>query len=251
MSPRSPSVNEELRRRSKERLLQAAVEVVSERGYEATTLGDIADRAGSARGLVSYYFPGKRHLVQSAVHRLMHRTLEEALEREPRTDDGPERMARAIDAILGLARDRPVLMRQHMAGLLQAEGFLPCPEQRRLAELLSDTVARHGSSKVDSDYPMLRALLMGAVFSALMPGAPMPVETLRAELFKRYRLDWELGVPPGTEVPGGTGAPDRTGRTDAAGATGLPDRADVSRFFATEPAPEPSAPPRRPAPDSA
>ncbi|MGW5213661.1 TetR/AcrR family transcriptional regulator [Streptomyces sp. NPDC004051] len=238
MSPRSPSVNEELRRRSKERLLQAALEVVSERGYEATTLGDIADRAGSARGLVSYYFPGKRHLVQSAVHRLMHRTLEETLEREPRTDDGQERMARAIDAILGLARDRPVLMRQHMAGLLQAEGFLPCPEQQRLAELLRDTVARHGSSKVDSDYPMLRALLMGAVFSALMPGAPMPLETLRAELFKRYRLAWELGVPPGTEAPGGTGTPDRTGRTDAAGAAGAPDRTDVSRFFATEPAPD-------------
>ncbi|CAM5264329.1 HTH-type transcriptional regulator BetI [Streptomyces tendae] len=88
MSPRSASVNEELRRRSKERLLQAAVELVGERGYEATTLGDIADRAGSARGLVSYYFPGKRQLVQSAVHRLMHRTLEEALEREPRTSEG-------------------------------------------------------------------------------------------------------------------------------------------------------------------
>ncbi|MGY1524395.1 TetR/AcrR family transcriptional regulator [Streptomyces sp. MN3] len=220
MSPRSALVNEELRRRSKERLLHAAVELVDERGYEATTLGDIADRAGSARGLVSYYFPGKRQLVQSAVHRLMHRTLEEALEREPRTDDGRERMARAVDAILGLARDRPVLMRQHMAGLLQAEGFLPCPEQRRLAELLSDTVARHGSRDVESDYPMLRALLMGAVYAAVMPGAPMSVPVLRAELFKRYRLDWEMGVPPDPEGTGGTNEKNRT---------------DMARFFATEP----------------
>jgi AcrR family transcriptional regulator len=220
MSPRSASVNEELRRRSKERLLQAAVELVGEHGYDATTLGAIADRAGSARGLVSYYFPGKRQLVQSAVHRLMHRTLEEALEREPRTAEGPERMARAIDAILGLARDRPVLMRQHMAGLLQAEvGFVPCPEQRRLAELLRDTVARHGSRDVDNDYPMLRALLMGAVFAALVPGVPMPVPVLRAELFKRYRLAWELGVPPDAEAPGGT--------CDT----------DLSRFFATGAAP--------------
>jgi AcrR family transcriptional regulator len=216
MSPRSASVNEELRRRSRERLLQAAVELVGEHGFEATTLGDIADRAGSARGLVSYYFPGKRQLVQSAVHRLMNRTLEEALEREPRTEDGRERMARAIDAILSLARDRPVLMRQHMAGLLQGEGFLPCPEQRRLAELLRDTVARNGSQDVDADYPMLRALLMGAVYAALVPGAPMPVPVLRAELFKRYRLDWALGVPPDTEV--------------ASGGTG---DTDVSRFFAT------------------
>lgn len=122
MSPRSASVNEELRRRSRERLLQATVELVAERGYEATTLADIADRAGSARGLVSYYFPGKRQLLQSAVHRLMHRTLQAALEREPATDDGRELLARAIDAILGLTEDCPVLMRTHMAGILQAEG---------------------------------------------------------------------------------------------------------------------------------
>ncbi|MET8111135.1 TetR family transcriptional regulator [Streptomyces prasinus] len=265
MSPRSASVNEELRRRSKERLLQAAVELVGERGYEATTLGDIADRAGSARGLVSYYFPGKRQLVQSAVHRLMHRTLDEALEREPRTDDGRERMARAIDAILGLARDRPVLMRQHMAGLLQAEGFLPCPEQRRLAELLGDTVARYGSTRVDSDYPMLRALLMGAVYSALVPGVPMPVAVLREELFKRYRLDWGLGVPPDTQVPGGTctsgpagrsgeagrpAGPNRSSGTAGSDGTDAPDRADVSRFFATGVAPESAVPARRPGPDA-
>ncbi|MEV5490780.1 helix-turn-helix domain-containing protein [Streptomyces bobili] len=204
MSPRSASVNEELRRRSRERFLQAAVELVGERGYEATTLGDIADRAGSARGLVSYYFPGKRQLVQSAVHRLMHRTLEEALEREPRTEDGRERMARAVDAILGLARDRTVLMRQHMAGLLQAEGFVQCPEQRRLAELLRDTVARHGSPDVDADYPMLRSLLMGAVYAMVLPNVGMPLAPLRAELFARYRLDWDQGVPPDAEAPGGT-----------------------------------------------
>lgn len=204
MSPRSASVNEELRRRSRERLLQATVELVDERGYEATTLGDIADRAGSARGLVSYYFPGKRQLLQSAVHRLMHRTLEAALEREPPTDDGRERMARAIDAILGLAVDYPVLMRTHMSGVLQADGFRQCPEQQRLAALLRETVARYGSTDVDADYPLLRALLMGAVFAILLPGVPMPLSRLRAELFQRYGLDWELGVPPGGEPPGGT-----------------------------------------------
>ncbi|TPQ16788.1 TetR/AcrR family transcriptional regulator [Streptomyces sporangiiformans] len=204
MSPRSRSVNEELRRRSREKLLQAALELVSEHGYEATTLGDIADRAGSARGLVSYYFPGKRQLVQSAVHRLMHCTLQEALEREPRTEDGRELMARAIDAILGLTRDHPVLMRQHMAGILQGEGFVRCAEQQRLAELLNDTMARYGSRDAAVDYPMLRALLMGAVYAALVPGVPMSLPVLRAELFRRYGLDWEQGVPPDAEAPDGT-----------------------------------------------
>ena len=204
MSPRSPSVNEELRRRSRERLLQATVELVGERGYEATTLADIADRAGSARGLVSYYFPGKRQLLQSAVHRLMHRTVAAAVAREPHTDDGQEILARAIDAILGLAGDHPVLMRTHMAQILQADGFVACAEQQRLAQVLRSAVVSYGSEDPDADYPLLRAQLMGTVFAQLLPGAPMPLTRLRAELFQRYGLDWGLGVPPGDEPPGGT-----------------------------------------------
>jgi AcrR family transcriptional regulator len=207
MSPRSASVNEEMRRRSRHRLLAATVELVSERGFEATTLGDIADRAGSARGLVSYYFPGKRQLLQAAVHRLMHLTLEEALTRPPAPPEGPrggqELLARAIDAILGLARDRPVLMRAHMAELLRQEGFIQCAEQQRLAALLREAVNRHGSADPDTDYPLLRALLMGAVVAQLLPGAPMPLGRLRAELFSRYELPWEAGSPPGEKPAGG------------------------------------------------
>ncbi|GAA1700558.1 TetR/AcrR family transcriptional regulator [Streptomyces yatensis] len=209
MVPRSPSVNEELRRRSQARLLEATVELVDEHGYEATTLADIADRAGAARGLVSYYFPGKRQLLQTAVHRLMHMELARGLEREPRPEGeetGRELLARAIDAILGLARDRPRLMRTHMAGILTAEGFIQCPEQQRLAGLLRDTVTRYGSEDPETDYRLLRALLMGAVVAVLLPGAPMPPERLRAELFHRYGLDWELGLPPGEEPPDGSHA---------------------------------------------
>ncbi|MEV7467569.1 helix-turn-helix domain-containing protein [Streptomyces kronopolitis] len=204
MSPRSASVNEQLRRRSRERLLQATVELVGERGYQTTTLGDIAQRAGTARGLISYYFPGKRQLFQSAVHRLMHLTLREALEREPRPggpDAGRERLARAVDAVLGLAHDRPLLMRTHMAGILTAEGFIRCPEQQRLAQLLRETVVAYGSPAPDTDYPLLRALLMGAVVPMLLPGAPTPRALLRAELFQRYGLDWELGFPAEEEPP--------------------------------------------------
>ncbi|MFG2137860.1 TetR/AcrR family transcriptional regulator [Streptomyces sp. NPDC048650] len=206
MSPRSASVNEALRQRSRERLLQATVELVGERGFEATTLGDIAQRAGAARGLVSYYFPGKRQLLQSAVHRLMHLTLQAALEHEPvpcGPDAGRELLARAIDAVLGLAHDHPLLMRTHMAGILMAEGFIQCPEQQRLAHLLHGVVAAYGSPDPDADYPLLRAQLMGSVVPMLLPGAPTSLALMRAELFQRYELPWRLGVPPQERPPGG------------------------------------------------
>ncbi|WP_443079217.1 TetR/AcrR family transcriptional regulator [Streptomyces sp. NBC_01498] len=175
------------------------MDLVEEHGYDGTTLADIADRAGAARGLVSYYFPGKRPMFQSAVHRLMHRTLQAAMERPPRTDDGREVLARSIDAVLGLTVDHPVLMRAHMAGILQAEGFVQCAEQQRLAELLREAMERYGSDDVESDYRMLRALMMGAVFAILLPGAGMPLVKLREELFQRYGLDPGYADPPGGE----------------------------------------------------
>jgi AcrR family transcriptional regulator len=196
MSPRSASVNEAMRQRSRERLLQATVELVEEHGYEATTLSDITKHAGSARGLVSYYFSGKRALLQSAVHRLMNRELAAALESEPETDDGRELLARAIDAILGLTQSHTTLMRTHMASILQEEGFIQCPEQQRLAALLRDTVARYGAANPEEEYRLLRALLMGATVALLLPGAPMPLARLRAELFQRYALEWSAGAPP-------------------------------------------------------
>jgi AcrR family transcriptional regulator len=198
MSPRSASVNEEMRRRSRERLLGAAVELVDERGYEGTTLADIADRAGSARGLVSYYFPGKRQLLQSAVHRLMHLEIAAALDGLPADASGDERLARAVDRVLTLALERPVLFRTHMAGLVNPEGagFVQCPEQQRLAAVLEGVVAAWGAREPVSEYRMLRTTLMGAVFGLLLPGAPMPLTCIRAELFRRYGLDWSLGTPP-------------------------------------------------------
>jgi AcrR family transcriptional regulator len=196
MSPRSASVNEAMRQRSRERLLQATVDLVEERGYEATTLADITQRAGSARGLVSYYYSGKRALLQSAVHRLMNRELAAALDREPRPEEGQEVLARAIDAILGLTRDHTKLMRTHMASILQEEGFIQCPEQQRLAALLQESVVRWGAKDPEEEYRLLRALLMGATVALLLPGAPMPLARLRAELFQRYGLDWRAGSPP-------------------------------------------------------
>ena len=125
-------------------------------------------------------------------------TLAEALDLGPlpeAPDGGQEMLARAIDAVLGLARDQPVLMRAHMAGIVQQEGFVQCDEQQRVAFLLRAAMVRYGSPDPGSDYPLLRANLMGSVFAALLPGAPMPLEQLRGELFARYGLKWERGVP--------------------------------------------------------
>lgn len=66
---RSPEQNRIARERSREGLLEAAIDVFAERGIDGATIADITGRAGVAQGLVNYYFGGKEQLVQAVIDR--------------------------------------------------------------------------------------------------------------------------------------------------------------------------------------
>ncbi|MDH6120336.1 AcrR family transcriptional regulator [Kitasatospora sp. GAS204A] len=203
MAPRGESVNEEMRLRSRRRLMRATVELVDQHGYSATTLADIAEQAGLARGLVSYYFDGKRLLMQAATHRLMHLELAAALAPLP-GDASPQcRLATAIDAVLNTALDHPRVMRSHLALILDPDvgDFVQDPEQRQLGALLREVLADWGAGDPIAEHAVLRSALMGGCIGLLLPGAQTPLPPIRADLFARYDLPWKLGRPPQPQAP--------------------------------------------------
>src|SRR5215471_14486246 len=66
-------------------ILQAALDLFQERGYEATTMRAIADRAGVSLGSSYHYFPSKEHLVLEFyrhTHELHLEAIRPLLERE-------------------------------------------------------------------------------------------------------------------------------------------------------------------------
>ena len=50
-------------------ILNAALDLLAERGYEKTTMRAIADKAGVSLGNAYHYFKSKEHLVQAFYHR--------------------------------------------------------------------------------------------------------------------------------------------------------------------------------------
>jgi AcrR family transcriptional regulator len=56
--------------KSRERILEVALELFQQRGYEATTMRMIATAAGVSLGNSYYYFPTKEHLVQGFYERI-------------------------------------------------------------------------------------------------------------------------------------------------------------------------------------
>lgn len=74
MSPRSKEQNEEIRKRRTQEILDAAVLVYAQKGYAAAEIGEVAQQAGLARGLVYHYFKSKQMLFRSLYEYMMDRS---------------------------------------------------------------------------------------------------------------------------------------------------------------------------------
>jgi AcrR family transcriptional regulator len=89
----------------RERILDAAMELATEGGYDAVQMREVADRAEVALGTVYRYFPSKVHLLVAAMSRTF-----EALQDTVRVDASgtpEERLYRVVAAVTRyLARNR-------------------------------------------------------------------------------------------------------------------------------------------------
>jgi AcrR family transcriptional regulator len=76
-------------------LIHAAATVFAEKGFEAATLNDIAERVGTDRATLYYYFGSKQELLQEAVRGGVEANLVE-VERILRLDEAPDEKLRLI-----------------------------------------------------------------------------------------------------------------------------------------------------------
>jgi AcrR family transcriptional regulator len=65
MSPRTVEQNEQVKAATRKRIVDAALSLFAEHGYEGTSVRMIADEAGMSSGLLYSYFDGKQALLQA------------------------------------------------------------------------------------------------------------------------------------------------------------------------------------------
>ncbi len=70
MSPRSKAQFQQIRDASSRKILEAALELFGTKGYESTSINDIATMAGLSKGLMYHYFKGKEDLVEQLIKSL-------------------------------------------------------------------------------------------------------------------------------------------------------------------------------------
>jgi AcrR family transcriptional regulator len=155
-------------RERKQQLIDAAVELFSERGYHATRVRDICDRAGVAKGLFYWYFPTKLDLFAELA-----RTMRQSLRRAQGAAMDPD--ADAITRIRQGTAASVLFMAEHVSyfALVDVERSDPA-----IAETLRDgsnvyladvtalvREAQREGSVPDCDPELLALGVLGAVSS--------------------------------------------------------------------------------------
>lgn len=173
--------------RTRERILDAAAVCFRERGFAATRLADIAERAELQAPSLYYHFSSKEELIEEVLSLGVTRTFAHVREQVAAApaDDPLARLRAAIHAHLEMV----VQTGNYSAANLRLYGQMPDDIRKRLqrtqrnvgrywADLLTDA-QQAGAIRADLDLPATRMLILGSlnwVAEWYRPGGIAPEE---------------------------------------------------------------------------
>jgi TetR/AcrR family transcriptional regulator len=174
-----PAAGEATGPSTRERVLDAALASFGTRGYEATSLDQVAAELGVRKQTILYYFPTKADLLDAVVDRSadeLANALEQAVDR---AGDGFDRVEAIVRSVFRLALRRPELL-----GLLREVSRLGSPVATRLTDRLNPLVLRataflEGEMAAGRMRECDAQLLLLSVYSTVL-GVATEVEVLRA-----------------------------------------------------------------------
>jgi AcrR family transcriptional regulator len=152
---------------TRERLVRAAVELFAEQGYDATTVSQIAERAGGLTKMTFFrHFPDKREVLFAAGQEAHGRLLADAIAAAPAQATPLQAVAAGLDAVTATFTE----------------------ERREFSARLREVIAGH--RELQERAWSKRAALAGAMTDALgKRGVPDPVAGLAAEIGVRAFYD--------------------------------------------------------------
>lgn len=166
-------------RETDERILAAALQSFGTKGYEATSLDQLAGELGITKQTILYHHPSKAELLDAVIDRAsidLTLTFDEALSA---AGPGWDRIDALVRSVFRLALRRPELL-----GLVREVSRLGAPASTRVAQNLEPLVARAQRFLGDEmDAGRMRrsdpALVLVSAYSTVL-GVATEVEVLRA-----------------------------------------------------------------------
>jgi AcrR family transcriptional regulator len=178
-------------RATRDRILAAAIELIAERGFAATSIDALCQRAGVVRTAIYWHFGAKEGLVVPVIERVAATWIEEIESAVYREGDPFARLERFVAGLRTLVLERPHLVRLLLAVALERADHDPATREalraifdRARAAIVSGLEDSLGSAWSESGMIARTALafVSHAVAHQLIDPRPGEVEAIFVEL---------------------------------------------------------------------
>lgn len=194
MCPRSKEDNALIREQSASHLLETALQEFALRGYHASSMADIAKKAGVSKGLAYHYFASKEAILVELADRRLREwlPLAEGLES---IKSPAKRLAFLVDFVLTELREKTPLLRFYNNLYLSEEGVgaIEKASQKykdkfeRLFRAEKQLFSDLGFAGPEMESLYFRSLLQGISLEYMLDPKNYPLDRMKKHLLKKYK----------------------------------------------------------------
>lgn len=189
--PRTEEQFKEIREQKRAHIVESAIELFAEKGFDATSISMIATRAAISKGLIYNYFDSKEALIKE----ILIKGFSEFMVEFDANKDGvltEEEFIYFIDSSLNIMKDNIHYWRLYFMVMAQPKVMeLVFDELMAMLAPFMDTMTNFFESKGCSE-PIARARLFGAVMDGLSLNFIMDPEGFPIEETKKILIDMFL-----------------------------------------------------------
>jgi AcrR family transcriptional regulator len=189
MSPRTTAQNEQIRQKSRKKIMQAAFQLIARDGYEATSIAEIARTAGVSKGLLYNYFESKEDLLEKLVMEAMNQG--DDLIGELITDDPAETLENIFKWFFNELRTRPAHWKLMTDLTMKIERFqfvhdLATKKMQEYVCFMQGLLEQLGFKDAEGEARMLAALFDGIGIQFIVVRDDYPLDEMEVYLINKY-----------------------------------------------------------------
>ncbi len=184
--PRTEKQFEQIRKEKKELILQTALELFAEYGFHATSINQIAKKAGISKGLTYNYFESKNDILEQIIDNGFHEIHDFV---DPNNDDilTEEEFTLFIEQCFDVVKSNLRHWKLFMTLMLQpvvSDNFIPryMEAGEAMFKMMYEFLVSKGSKDPDGDLLIISSMIEGAFLYAIVAPELFPIDNLKDKI---------------------------------------------------------------------
>jgi len=189
--PRTKEQFEEIRKGSRQKILDAALEVFAKQGYHSSTVDAIAKTAGISKGLLYNYFKSKDDVLNELMLGMMEVLMFEIMPLKPGEKFRKEDIINFINTGIDLVLAKPYYWKLYFSVALQPEVMVMVFDKmmKMVQPYLSAVTEFYREKGIENPEVMMRylsAVMDGIQFHCMIDPKTFPAEEVKKLLIKQF-----------------------------------------------------------------